>query len=136
MRLFRKKEEKPPEPTRTEALRCVPQRATAANWHSLDQGDILIEYPLEIRPFFLQLARRFYDRKNLPPPTRKLQLDRLGSLVWQMVDGRKNVGTIIREFATASGLTLQEAELSVTAFFRQLGRRGLIFMKGPASDDL
>ena len=136
MRLFKKKNNTPPEPTRTEALRCIPQRALAANWRLADQGDILIEYPLEIRPFFLQLARRFSPQKDLPRPTRKLQLDRLGSMVWQMVDGRKDVGTIVREFSTASGLTLQEAEISVTAFFRQLGRRGLIFMREPGSEDL
>ena len=62
-------------------------------------------------------------------PTGKLQLDRLGSMVWQMVDGGKDVGTIVKEFSRASGLTLQEAEISVTAFFRQLGRRGLILMR-------
>ena len=134
MRLFRKKEVKQTAPTRTEALRCIPQRAEAANWRMTGDSDILIEYPLDIRPFFLQLARRFYPKERMPEPTRKLQLDRLGSMVWQMVDGEKNVGMIVKEFSTASGLTLQEAELSVTAFFRQLGRRGLIFMK-TGSDD-
>lgn len=128
MRLFKKKREKQT-PTRTEALRCIPQKNGAANWRATEGGDILIEYPLDIRPFFLQLARRFAPKGEMPVPTRKLQLDRLGGMVWQMVDGEKNVGTIITEFAAASGLTLQEAELSVTAFFRQLGRRGLIYMR-------
>ena len=129
MRLFKKKKTKQAPPTRTEALHCIPQKAEAAIWRMTDDGDILIEYPLDIRPFFLQLASRFYPKERMPEPTRKLQLDRLGSMVWQMVDGEKNVGTIVTEFSTASGLTLQEAELSVTAFFRQLGRRGLIFMR-------
>ena len=129
MRFFKKNTVKHPPPTRTEALHCIPQRTEAANWRVTGDGDVLIEYPLDIRPFFLQLARRFYPKERMPEPTRKLQLDRLGSMVWQMVDGEKNVGTIVREFSGASGLTLQEAELSVTAFFRQLGRRGLIFMR-------
>jgi hypothetical protein len=129
MRLFKKK---PPavQLTRTEALRCIPQKAATATCQILEDGDILIEYPLNIRPFFLQIARRFNPQVALPEPTKKLQLDRLGGMVWQMVDGEKNVGTIIKEFARASGFTLQEAELSVTAFFRQLGRRGLILMRG------
>lgn len=129
MRLFKKKKAKQDPLTRTEALHCIPQKAEAANWRVTGDGDILIEYPLDIRPFFLQLARRFYPKERMPQPTRKLQLDRLGSMVWRMVDGEKNVGTIVTEFASVSGLTLQEAELSVTAFFRQLGRRGLIFLK-------
>lgn len=129
MRLFEKKREKAGPLTRTEALACIPQKAGAARWQVTGEGDILIEYPLAVRPFFLQLARRFSRQDQMPAPTRKLQLDRLGSMVWQMVDGRKNVGTIVTEFAAASGFTMQEAELSVTAFFRQLGRRGLISLR-------
>lgn len=132
MRLFKKKQPAA-QPTRTEALSCIPQKATAASSLVLENGDILIEYPLNIRPFFLQLARRFQpqeaSRFATRLPTRKLELDRLGSMVWQMVDGNKDVGTIIKEFSRASGLTLQEAEISVTAFFRQLGHRGLILMR-------
>lgn len=131
MNWFRKKDNDPVGPTRTEALHCIPQRAVSASWREQDGGDILIEYPLEIRPFFLQLASRFSPGRQLPQPTRKLQLDRLGSIVWRMVDGRKSVAEIVRDFAEASGLTLQEAELSVTAFFRQLGRRGLLLMREP-----
>lgn len=128
MRLFKKK---PPaaRPTRTEALSCIPEKAASATCRVLDNGDILVEYPLNIRPFFLQLAGRFHPQGASRVPTRKLQLDRLGSMVWQMVDGGKDVGMIIKEFSRASGLTLQEAEISVTAFFRQLGRRGLILMR-------
>jgi hypothetical protein len=128
MKLF-KKNPQPAQITRTEALRCIPHRAATASWRILDNGDTLIEYPLNIRPFFLALANRFHQGGTRPAPTRKLQLDRLGSMVWQMADGGKEVGTIVREFARASGLTLQEAEISVTAFFRQLGRRGLIVMR-------
>lgn len=128
MRLYKKKPP-PPQLTRTEALRCIPHRAETASWRILDNGDTLIEYPLNIRPFFLALLDRFHRGGTRPAPTRKLQLDRLGSMVWQMADGVKEVGTIVREFALASGLTLQEAEISVTAFFRQLGRRGLIVMR-------
>lgn len=128
MRLFKKKP-LPVQPTRTEALRCIPQKAGTATWEVSEDGDTLIEYPLNIRPFFLQIANRFYKNGVPPAPTKKLQLDRLGSMVWQMVDGEKNVGMIVKEFSGSSGLTLQEAEISVTAFLRQLGRRGLILMR-------
>jgi hypothetical protein len=52
----------------------------------------------------------------------------MGSSVWQMFDGEKDVKAIIREVSKQSGLSLQEAEISVTTFLRQLGRRGLILM--------
>jgi hypothetical protein len=51
-----------------------------------------------------------------------------------MFDGEKEVRTIIREVANQSGLSLQEAEISVTTFLRELGRRGLILIHQAAVD--
>ena len=131
MKLFRKK--KAPQGvvkglTRTEALAGVPRIPPSATWVVLENGDILIEYPLHIKPFFIQLANRF-DKGVKPRPTKKLQLDGMGSRVWQMFDGEKDVKAIIREISEQSGLSLQEAEISVTTFLRQLGQRGLITMR-------
>jgi hypothetical protein len=113
--------------TRTEALASIPQRSPSATWEILENGDILIEYPLNIKPFFLQLANRFHKGQE-QKLTKKLQLDSMGSRVWQMFDGVKEVKTIIGEVADQSGLSLQEAEISVTTFLRQLGQRGLILI--------
>jgi hypothetical protein len=119
--------------TRTEALAGVPMRSPSATWKVLEDGNILIEYPLNIKPFFIQLANRF-TRGQVPRPTKKLELDSMGSRVWQMFDGEKEVRTIIREVANQSGLSLQEAEISVTTFLRELGRRGLILIHQAAVD--
>lgn len=134
MKLFRKKtahkgrnKKQAKEFTRTEALASIPQRSPSVTWEVLENGDILIEYPLNIKPFFLQLANRFHKGQD-QKLTKKLQLDSMGSQVWQMFDGDKEVKTIIREVADQSGLSLQEAEISVTTFLRQLGRRGLILI--------
>lgn len=135
MKLFRKKgaskripKGQAKELTRTEALASVPQRSPSATWEILENGDILIEYPLDIKPFFLQLAARF-NKGQEQKHTKKLQLDSMGSTVWQMFDGVKEVKTIIGEVADQSGLSLQEAEISVTTFLRQLGQRGLILIR-------
>jgi hypothetical protein len=134
MKLFRKKTASRQRPkgqtkviTRTEALASIPQRSPSATWEILENGDILIEYPLNIKPFFLQLANRFYKGQE-QIPTKKLQLDGIGSRVWQMFDGVKEVKTIIGEVADQTGLSLHEAEISVTTFLRQLGQRGLILL--------
>jgi hypothetical protein len=127
MKLFKKKEP-PKQLTRTEALTCVPQKSPAVVWRILDSGELLLECPLRIQPFFITLAKRLSKGAD-ENPTRKIQLDTLGRLVWTMVDGRKNVALIIQEFSTASGLSVQEAEISVTTFLRELGRRGLILMQ-------
>ena len=113
--------------TRTEALASIPHRSPSATWEILEDGDIVIEYPLNIKPFFLQLANRF-NKGQEQIPTKKLQLDSTGSRVWQMFDGVKEVKTIIGEVADQTGLSLHEAEISVTTFLRQLGQRGLILL--------
>lgn len=113
---------------RTESLACIPQHLPGIEWEQTKEGDILIEYPLSIKPFFLQIAKRF-NKEPHTKLTKKLQLDALGSSVWLMIDGESNVKTIIKKFAENSGLSLQEAEQSVTRFFLQLGQRGLIAMK-------
>jgi len=130
MRLFRKTREskkKERELTRTEALTGIPQKSPSITWQMLATGEILIEYPLNIKPFFLQLAGRL-QKGQQQRLSKKLQLDTMGSSVWQMVDGRKNVKTIIVEVAEQTGLSRQEAEISVTTFLRELGRRGLILI--------
>lgn len=124
MKFFRQKEQ-PPEITRPDALACIPQRSSSIDWNELENGDIFIEYKLDIKPFFISIVRKFSkqpDRKI----TKKLQLDEMGSSVWRMIDGQNDVKFIIKIVSEKSGLSLQEAEISVTTFLRDLGRRGLI----------
>lgn len=127
--LFKKtSREKVPAITRTEALACIPEKSPAAQWSVGEGGDILIEYPLDLKPFFINLAKRF-NKGQEQRLTKKLQLDQTGSRVWQLVDGKTDVKNIIRQIAPETGLSLQEAELSVTTFLRELGKRNLIILK-------
>ncbi len=114
--------------TRTEALACIPVRSASVSWIATEQGEVLLEYPLSIKPFFLSLAKRF-NKGETQRLTKKLQLDSTGSSVWHMLDEKRDVKSIIKEVATETGLSLHEAELSVTTFLRELGRRGLILLR-------
>ena len=60
---------------------------------------------------------------------RKLQLDILGTEVWDLVDGKSTVMEIIDLFAKLHQLYHKEAEISVIQFLRELGRRGIVGMK-------
>ncbi len=112
--------------SRQEALACIPVRNDSVHWHTLESGDIIIEYVLPLKPLFQALHRRF--QSDAEPPTRKLQLDSMGSKVWSMIDGQQTTLVIIQQFARHYTITLQEAETSVTKFLLELGRRGLIGM--------
>jgi hypothetical protein len=60
---------------------------------------------------------------------RKIQLDILGTGVWDLVDGKSTVLEIIDSFAEVHRLYRREAEVSVIQFLRELGRREIVGMK-------
>lgn len=124
MGLFRKK--KPTAAlTRDQALACTPVLNNVVNWEILDSGLVRIEYMLVLKPFLKSIFERF-GSTPAETPTRKLELDGLGSQVWQMIDGSRTTAQLIEEFARQHQISNQEAEQSITLFFRELGRRGLI----------
>lgn len=113
---------------RTEALACIPVISPSVDWNQQEDGDILISYPFVISPLLHSIFKRF-NRGSTEQPRKKLQLDEMGSEVWTSFDGEKNVRQIIEEFSENRGVTLRESELAVTAFLRDLGKRGLIILK-------
>ena len=124
MGLFRKKK-KHPALTRDQALACTPVHNDAVSWEVLDSGLVRIEYALVLKPLLKSISERF-GGANDQLPTRKLELDTLGSQVWQMIDGSRTTAQLIEEFARLQKISNQEAEQSVTLFLRELGKRGLI----------
>lgn len=128
MKLFPRKKSRTATLTRQEALKCVPVRnISAINITQLESGEIRLEYPLPMSPFFKSIHKRFQNNSTFP--TKKLQLDEMGSLVWMRINGEDSAQTIVSYFATHYGITLHEAEISVTTFLAELGKRGLIAMR-------
>ncbi len=124
MGLFRKKK-KVPALTRDQALACTPVRNDLVSWEVLDSGLVRIEYVLVLKPLLKSISERF-GTTNDQLPTRKLELDALGSQVWQMIDGDRTTAQLIEDFAGLQKISNQEAEQSITLFLRELGKRGLI----------
>ncbi|GBC63967.1 PqqD family protein [Desulfonema ishimotonii] len=113
--------------TRAEALGCRPVRSGEITEEVLASGLVRITYPVRMRPLLASLARRFGGSDR--PVMRKLELDTLGTAVWHLIDGQRPVEQIVRAFAKMYTLQPKEADLSVTAFIRELGRRGIIGLK-------
>ena len=111
--------------SRIEALEFTPVKSRHISEIRLESGEVIIEYPLSVRPWIGAVAKRlggFQDRKQ----TKKVQLDAMGTSVWDLVDGQRSVRRIIQIFAKSHRLGNKEAEVSVTSFIRQLGQRGLL----------
>lgn len=114
--------------TRKESLECKPMKSIHVKETRLETGDVLLTYLLEMRPWLARLIRRFGgpDEKNY---TKKLQLDGLGTTVWELMDGKRTVRQIILKFAKNYQLPSREAEVAVTRFLHDLGKRGIIGLK-------
>ena len=94
-------------------------------------GDVLLTYPLILRPWFLHLARGL-GLRTAQPLNRKLQLDEMGSLTWALLDGERTVQDMAEQLVYTYNLNQREAEIAVTSFLRQLGQRGIIGFLPPS----
>ena len=114
--------------TREQALACKPIQNNVISWKNLDSDLIQIEYTMVLKPLLSAIFKRF-SKNTTATPTRKIQLDKMGSSVWKMIDGHKSTADIIQEFAVAQNISTQESEQSITSFLRELGKRGLIGLR-------
>jgi len=114
--------------SRAEALAYKPVKSRQISETRLESGEVLIEYPLAVRPLIAAVAKRLGKSQDLVQ-TKKLQLDTLGTSVWDLVDGRRSVRRITKIFAETHRLENREAEVSVTRFIRELGKRGLLGLR-------
>jgi len=115
---------------KNDALLCIPEKNTEVKENFLDSGDLILTYQAMYKPFFFRI-KKIVGQNPKKTFTRKIQLDGLGVDVWSLLDGEKNVRTIIKEFAVRHTLNYKEAEISVTLFLRSLGEKGLIGIKEP-----
>ena len=114
--------------TRAEALEYTPVKNDQIEETRSDSGEILLVYTVAIRPWFAGLVKRFGGTSD-GRFQKKLQLDLLGSEVWDLLDGQRSVREVIRQFARRHQLHSREAEVAVTRFLRDLGKRGLVGLR-------
>ena len=112
--------------SRLQALGHKPVKSRQISEIRLETGEVIIEYPLAVRPLIAAVARRLGKTQEDLVQIKKLQLDALGTSVWDLVDGSRSVRQIIQIFAETHRLENREAEVSVTRFIRELGQRGLL----------
>lgn len=118
--------------TRNHALECVPVRNPQITEQENDKGELFLSYQVRVRPWFQNIVQKITGRAE-DIIWRKLQLDALGATVWGMIDGRRKTREIIDDFQKLHQLNRREAEISVTTFLKELGKRGLIVMREESS---
>jgi hypothetical protein len=127
MRAFRRKS-RGVQVTREEALKSTPVKSAEVKEERLETGEILLTYPVTIRPWIASLARRLGGDANRVQ-LKRIHLCELGTTVWDLMDGRRSVRRVIQGFARKYQLHIKEAEVAVSRYLRELGKRGLIGLK-------
>jgi len=127
MRVFKKKNNNV-SMSRAEALKFTPVKSGRVRETRLETGEIILTYPMDIRPWIDRMVKRF-GGKGSKAVEKKLQLDELGTAVWEQINGERSVKQVVQWFAKKYQLHTKEAEVSVSRFLRELGRRGLIGLK-------
>ena len=122
-----------PQLSRAAILGARPQRHPAILW-SRQQG------PLSDRPvMFLQIPRRSDKFGNLMakmfrlPEFRRIELDEIGSDVWEWCDGETGLGELSRRVGEKYRLNKRQSETSVTAYLKMLAERRLIGLRSAAA---
>lgn len=117
-----------PKISKQRALASYPVRNQAVEWTSEGEQTVLVARRRE--DWVGRLLTLFF----VVPKERKIGLDPVGSYVWRRCDGQHTVAELIRDLADRYKLNRKEAEVSLTAFLRQLGKRKLIAIAVPKEE--
>lgn len=112
-----------------EALRVVPVKNAKAVATPLpeDPERLEVEVTLEYRSAAARTLRRLLGAAKV----KRYKLDRLGTAVYGMIDGRKTYEELADEFAAAQKLTFFEARALLGGFLRDLTKRGIVVAAVP-----
>jgi hypothetical protein len=121
-----------PKITRQQILAARPVRNASLKWErELPKG--AVENAPEV--VLLQVPRRrdrlgdFFAKIFRLPDFRKVELDEIGSEVWERCDGNHNVEAITKAISERYNLNRRQSETSVTAYLRMLAERRFIALK-------
>ena len=120
MGLFSKKEPQP-KLDRRESMSARPVLNRLVKIERAANGTIVLQVP---RPDNMMV--RWVSRSFGLPPYKRVALDELGTFVIEHCNGEYAVRDIVDKFAKRFRLNRREAEVSMSTFLRDLGRRSII----------
>lgn len=128
-RLFRRrKKEEGLQIPRSAFLKAKPVRNPILKWEKDKKTkEIKIRVPIRAPSQEQKQKKGVLDKLFPPEPgERIINLDRIGSIVWELCDGDRTIGDIASYLVEKYKVMPEEAEISLNAYFNQLSRRGLI----------
>jgi hypothetical protein len=88
---------------------------------------------LKVKPTRNPYARWKKTKKGVRVTTseKKIDLDKIGTTVWEACDGQNTVEDIAKILHEKYNMVMDEAETSLTVYFEQLAKRGLVVLRAP-----
>ena len=102
-------------------MKSHPVRNRLIKWEESENGEVSLVVPQKETLWVKAVSKIF-----MLPKSRVVVLDEVGSSVWTLCDGHNSIDTIVRALSNKYKLTRKESETSLLAFFRKLGKRGMI----------
>jgi hypothetical protein len=107
--------------SREQTLAIAPIRNPYVTWDNVEGGEIVLKIPRRADRLG-KLVSRFFR----VPDYKEVVLDEVGASVWELCDGKRDMGSVIAETSRRYKLNRREAEVSVTAYIKTLAERKLI----------
>jgi hypothetical protein len=121
----KKKEAEAPPITREQFLQLVPIRNPALKWRRYRTGEVYIILEGPRRPAKQGIVSKLFPAASTPR-TKRIILDKIGSFVWDLCDGKNTIDDIITKLSETHKLTRREAEIPLRAYLQNLAKRGFI----------
>lgn len=107
--------------TREQILHIWPVRNPALKTYFSEDGLVTFELPRR-KDWMGKLLGFLFS----VPEAKPVQLDEVGTFVWNLCDGDHTVGDIVAALTVEYKLNRREAEVSLTQYLQQLAKRGII----------
>jgi len=107
--------------SRDDVMKSIPVRNSLIKWEESENGEVSLVVPQK-ETLWVKIVSKVF----MLPNSRVVVLDEVGSTVWGLCDGHKPIGTMVRALSNKYKLTHKEAETSLLAYFRKLGKRGYV----------
>jgi hypothetical protein len=127
LRFWKKKR---PELDRRQAFDARPVQNPDLRWERDEEGRISLWVPRRESFWLKILGKLFYL-----PPGRPVELDTLGTFVYDQCDGTHSIRDILQMLVARHDLGRREAEVALTTYLRTLMQRGIVGMMVPEESD-
>jgi hypothetical protein len=110
-----------PKLTRKDVLDSIPIKNNQLEWEKGEKGEVRINLPMK-KTWWIKLLSTIF----IAPKKRILTLDELGTKVWDMCDGTRNVENVVQALCRDLNMNRKEVETSLLHYLKTLAGRGLI----------